>query len=113
MKKEPKVFVGHILDSINKIIKFTKDQSEVDFSRDEKTQGAVLREFEVIGEATKNLPINFREKHSDVKWRKMTANRDVLIHTYFEVDMSIVWETVKKDLPILKKQITKILKSLN
>jgi len=110
MKKDPKIFLKHILESIEEIEGFIKEISEEEFSRDVKTQDAVVRRIEVIGEAVKNLPLAFRKKYSEVEWREIAGTRDKLIHHYFGIEMSIVWATCKKDLPKLKKQVSKILK---
>ncbi|MFC1727380.1 DUF86 domain-containing protein [Patescibacteria group bacterium] len=112
MKKDPKIFLKHVLESIEEIEGFIEGFSEEEFSRDIKTQDAVVRRIEIIGEAVKNLPVSFRNKHPDVEWREIAGMRDKLIHHYFGIEMSIVWATSKKDLLKLKKQISKILGSL-
>ena len=112
MTKDPKIFLKHVLESIKKIEDNTEKISEEEFLRDTKTQDALSRRIEIIGEAVKNLPSDFKEKHPEIEWREISAMRDKLIHHYFGIDMSIVWETSKKDLPRLKKQISKILESL-
>lgn len=86
-----------------------RDISEEEFSRDTKTQNAVVRRIEIIGEAVKNLSIFFRKKYSEVEWREIAGMRDKLIHHYFGIEMGVVWATSKKDLPKLKNQISKIL----
>jgi uncharacterized protein with HEPN domain len=72
-----------------------------DFSSDEKTQDAVVRQFEVVGEAAKKVSEAFRSQHPNVPWSQMAKMRDVLIHHYFGIDLSVVWETVQRDLPRL------------
>ena len=111
MKKDLKIFLKHILESIEEIERFIKDISEEEFSKDVKTQDAVIRRIEIIGEAVKNLPTFYKKKHPNVEWREIAGMRDKLIHHYFGIEMSIVWATSRKDLPKLKKQISKILKS--
>ena len=112
MKKDPKIFLKHILESIEEVEGFIVDISEEEFSRDVKTQDAVARRIEIIGEAAKNLPALFRRKHPQIEWREIVGMRDKLIHHYFGIEMSIVWATSKNDLPKLKQQISKILGSL-
>jgi len=83
------------------------------FQTDEKTQDAVVRQLEIIGEAATNLTRDLRSKNPQVKWQFATAMRNRLIHGYFDIDAEIVWNTTQNDLPILKTEIEKILESLN
>jgi len=69
----------------------------------------VIRRLEIIGEAVKNLPADFKKKKSSIPWQNIAGMRDFLIHEYFGVDLDLVWQTVKKDLPEFKKQILKLL----
>lgn len=109
MKKEPKFFLGHILESINDIEKYLEGVSEVQFSRYNQIQDAVVRRLEIIGEATKNLPESFTVRYPEVRWQEIAGMRDKLTHHYFGINMGIVWDTVKKDLPKLKKQVENIM----
>lgn len=110
MKKDPKVFLSHILESIEKIDEFTREVSKSEFLTSVKTQDAVIRRLEIIGEATKNIPKSFREKHPEIPWNEIAKMRDKLIQGYFGVDLNITWNVVKKDLPSLMKKINAILK---
>ncbi|KKR67125.1 MAG: hypothetical protein UU09_C0038G0005 [Microgenomates group bacterium GW2011_GWA2_40_6] len=112
MDKDPKIFLSHILESITEIEKGVNGISEEKFSRSVQIQDAVVRRLEIIGEAAKNIPEAFSKQHPEISWRKIAGMRDKLIHHYFGIDMGIVWETVVKDLPILKEQISKAIKSV-
>jgi uncharacterized protein with HEPN domain len=108
-EKDPKIFITHILESITEIENHLKGISEDKFFNDIKTQDAVFRRIEIIGEAVKNLPKFFRNRYSDIPWKKMAGMRDVFIHKYFGVDINLVWKIVKNDIPKLKKQILELL----
>lgn len=68
-----------------------------------------MRRLEIIGEATKNIPVKFRQEHHDVPWRELAGMRDILIHEYFGVDLELIWTTVKENLPKLKQKLTQII----
>lgn len=108
-KKDPKIFLEHILENIEKIENGINGMTEIEFSKDVNTQDATLRRIEVIGEAVRNLPDSFRKKHSKIPWKNIAGMRDILIHKYFGVDMDLVWKIANSDVPKLKKQIIKIL----
>lgn len=110
MEKDDLIFIEHLLDSISKIEKYVQDISVHDFVEDELIQDAVIRNFEIIGEATKHLSDSFRIKHSKVPWKKIAGMRDILIHDYLGIDIYSVWKTIEKDLPELKKQLNAIVK---
>jgi hypothetical protein len=106
--RTPKLFLDDILKAINKINLYINDLTYEQFQKDVKTVDAVIRNLEIIGEAVKNLPSDMITKNPDVNWRGATAMRDRLIHGYFGVDVSILWETVTTDLPELNRQIENI-----
>ena len=112
MKKDPKIFLKHILESIEKIEKNIKNMSEDKFFDSTTIQDAVVRRLEIIGEAVKNLPNSFKNKHPKISWKKIAGTRDVLIHEYFGVDLNLVWKITNKNIPKLKKQILELLESL-
>ncbi len=109
MSKDPAIFLKHILESIEQVEDYTKDLSEDRFMESIEKQDAVIRRLEIIGEAVKNLPEDFKEKHADVEWNKAMAIRNILIHQYFGIDLKIVWDTVGESLPEFKKQIESLL----
>ena len=112
MNKDPLVFLKHMRDAIDLIENFTKKYTKDKFLNDKLVQSAVVRQIEIIGEATKNVSSNFRKKYQKIPWSDIAGMRDKLIHLYFGVNLDRVWEVVKEDLPKLKEEIRKILEEL-
>ncbi len=105
-------FLKDIADCARRIGEFIEGYSYEQFESDEKTVFAVVRAFEVIGEATKNIPEEIRVRYPAIEWNRMATMRNKLIHEYFGADLTIVWETAQKDVPILKEQIQKVINDL-
>lgn len=110
--RDVKLYVNDIIEAIQKIESYTNQMSYENFLKDEKTQDAVLRNLEVIGEATKNIPNTIKDKYTDVNWKEATKMRDKVIHGYFGVSLFIIWETIQNDLPGFKQEIISVSKNI-
>ncbi|MEK7115222.1 MAG: DUF86 domain-containing protein [Patescibacteria group bacterium] len=111
MSRDSGLYFEDILKAIEKIQNFISGLSLLDFRKDVKTQDAVIRNFEIIGEAVKNIPGEIKSKFPDVSWRSAGDMRDFLIHDYPDVIIDIIWKTAKDDLLIFKEQILNVVKS--
>ncbi len=109
--KDDKLYLIHISECMERIESYTQEGREV-FLQSRMTQDAVIRNFEVIGEAAKQISPRFREAHPEIAWRKLAAFRDVLIHAYFKIDYYEVWRVVVEDMPAVKQQFRELLASL-
>lgn len=112
MKKDPLMFLDHILDSINLIEVYTEGIDKETFLENRQIQDSVIRRIEIIGEAVKNLDHDFKERYPDIDWRDIAGMRDVIVHAYFGVDPQIVWKVVEKDLGPLKFRIEEIMNQI-
>lgn len=112
MKKDPKIFITHIIESIDLIEEYARDISTKEFHANRAIQDAIIRRLEIIGEAVKNIPITFKNIHANIPWKQMAGMRDVLIHEYFDIDLSLTWAVVNKELPIVKEKLQEILDGL-
>ena len=113
MSRDYTVYLLHILDAITIIESYAAELTEDSFRQNRLIQDGVIRNLEIIGEATKKLPKRLTNKYPDIEWKKMAGMRDVLIHDYFGVDLERVWGVVRNRLPDLRENITKILADLS
>ncbi len=109
-KRGDKDFFKDIIEAIDRIQRYTRNMSFEEFLKDIKTGDAVVRNFEIIGEAVKNLTGDIKNQHKEIKWKDIAGMRDRIIHYYFGVNWDIVWASIKEKLPELKKKIEFILK---
>lgn len=111
IRKDNLVYVDDILSALKKINKFCKNVSKNDFMKNELLMDAVVRNLEIIGEASSKLTAPFMKKHKEIEWRKIIGMRNRIIHAYDTVNFEIVWDVVQEDLPALKGKLEKILSS--
>lgn len=112
MKRDYRLFIEDILDSIEKVEEFTANMGYEDFMKDDKTKSAVVMKLGIIGEASKNIPKNIRQKHKELPWSDMAKMRDKIIHWYFGINYQIVWNVIKERLPEIKPTIQGILREM-
>jgi len=112
MKRQVQVYIEDILESIAKIEEYTQTVTKDDFLENTQVQDAVLRRLEIIGEAVKNIPSEFRNKYPDIRWKNIAGMRDVLIHEYFGVNIDRAWKVVREDIFDLRKKILRVKKAL-
>lgn len=108
-ERDIRLYLVDILDSGNAVLVFVKDLSFEEFCNDRKTSSAVIREFEVIGEAVGKLPDELKQKRPEVEWQDIKDFRNLLIHEYFGVDMEIVWKVIQENLPVLIDTVKEML----
>lgn len=101
--------VEDIIQAVERVLTYTQSMDSDTFARDQRTIDAVVRNLEVIGEASTHIPADVQERYSDVPWREMRTMRNLLSHAYFTVDTDVVWKTVREDLPGLVASLPKVL----
>lgn len=109
MKKDDLVYVKHIHDAILKIEEYTETIDYEDFIKQTLIQDGVIRQIEIIGEASKKLSADFKKEHPHIPWKDIAGMRDKLIHDYFGVDVGVIWDTIVRDIPLLKEYVSHLL----
>ncbi|MEN6351033.1 MAG: DUF86 domain-containing protein [Syntrophomonas sp.] len=112
MTRTPRLYISDILESIEKIQRYTKNLTFEEFMKSPMVIDAVARNFEIIGEASSHVHENIQDQYPQLPWFKMKAMRNIVAHEYFRIDLSIMWETAQVDLPELLSPIQKILSEL-
>lgn len=112
-ERDPRVYLDDILDAATKAIQFVDGLSFDEFVGDDRTTFAVIRAFEILGEAAKQVPPSIREQSQRVPWQDIAGMRDKLIHAYHGVDLSVVWRAIGEDLPVVVAEVQRLLKELN
>ena len=109
--KEDLIYVSHLLTALADIKEFTTGMTKRDFLKSKMAEHAVVRNIEVIGEASKHLTARFRDKHKDIPWKDMIKMRNKVTHFYFGINYNIVWKVVKRDVPALEKKLKTIIEA--
>jgi len=111
-KRDDRVYLRHILDSIGKIERYLQGVDESEFMSSDLLQDGVIRQIQIIGEATKRISFGLRTRYQLIPWQDMAGMRNKLVHDYFGVDAGLVWITATEDLPALKEFITQVISEL-
>jgi len=112
MRRDDSIYLRHILDAVAKVEVYLRGRDEMAFNQNTLLQDGVIRQIEIIGEATKRLSRELQAKYGQLPWKDIAGMRDKLIHDYFGVDIGQVWLTATEDLPLLKVEVERILAEL-
>jgi uncharacterized protein with HEPN domain len=108
-KRPHALLLFDILEAINKIEHYTRHISFEQLMKDERTKDAILRNIQIIGEATKHIPDSLVAAHPDIDWSGIAGTRDIITHRYFRVDWHLIWTSIQEELPVLKVQVLKLM----
>jgi uncharacterized protein with HEPN domain len=112
MKKDPKIFLEHILQCIEHIEDYTEGITKKQFLKSVQLQDSIIRRIEIMGEAVKNIPRHVKDRYPDIAWKEIAGMRDILIHEYFGVDLGLTWKVATKNVRQLKNRMLKMKKDL-
>ncbi|MGB9682910.1 MAG: DUF86 domain-containing protein [bacterium] len=113
MKRDALDYINDILTECEYLLKSSANIEYCRFIQDENLKRAFVRSLEVIGEATKKIPLEIRGKYQEIPWRDIAGIRDKLIHEYFGVNYAVVWKTIIEDIPEIYKMFRKVLEEIN
>lgn len=113
MKKDPKVYLEEIIESIDRITEYTKEMVYVNFEENYAIQDAVMRRLQIVAEAAKRIDESIKATNSHIPWSKINGLRNVIIHDYDEVDLKAIWDTITVDLPPTKEDFKKLQDTLS
>ena len=112
MRRNILLYLDDILEAITRVEEYSAHPDYSSFKQDKKGIDAIIRNFEIMGEAAKKIPSDLRSQYPDMPWTEMMGMRNKMIHEYYGVDTQILWKTIKDNLTQLKPQITKMLQDL-
>lgn len=105
MSRNPQLYIHDIIKSCQRIMLYVEEYDYNKFCQDEKTYDAVIRNIEIIGEATKNLPVEIKTSYPNIEWKKIAGLRDIVVHAYFGIDNIILWDIIESKIPALLKEL--------
>ncbi len=109
MSRDLRLYLTDILVACEKVLRYTNGMKFEQFIADDRTFDAVIRNLQVIGEAVKSIPVDVRERNSEIEWRKIAGLRDILAHTYFQVENEIIWDVVQNKVKPLLTKVSQLL----
>lgn len=111
-KEADRIRIQHILDAIYEIEKYVENRNFDDFLNDSMFRFACIKQLEIIGEASNHITIETKTKFQEIEWQQIVGMRNVFIHEYFGIDLSVAWEIIEKDIPDFKKKLDNVLNEL-
>ena len=110
-KRGDREFILDMMIACERMLEYTEQLSYEDFSKNQMAIDAVVRNLEILGEAAKNVSNELKSKYPEVEWQEIARTRDKIIHSYFGVDISIIWDILANDIPVLKNKLQNLVKS--
>jgi uncharacterized protein with HEPN domain len=109
MSRDFQLYLADILAACEKVLRYTDGMSFEQFIADDRTFDAVIRNLQIIGEAVKNIPVDVRDRNPEIEWRKIAGLRDILAHTYFQVENEIIWDVIQTKVRPLSTSVNQLL----